>query len=80
MTAGLHRDFIRMALDNSLATPGGMRVLGTQVDLGAVDVDTYIVAGSERPHRRLAQRLPRRRSCSAATAGSCCPRAATSRR
>ena len=57
MTAGLHRDFVTMALDNALATPGGMRVLGTEVDLGRVDVDTYIVAGVERPHRRLAQRL-----------------------
>ena len=46
MTAGLHRDFVTMALDNALATPGGMRVLGTEVDLGKVDLDTYIVAGS----------------------------------
>jgi hypothetical protein len=35
-----------MALDNALATPGGMRVRGTEVDLGRVDVDTYIVSGS----------------------------------
>jgi polyhydroxyalkanoate synthase subunit PhaC len=46
MTAGLHRDFVMMALANALATPGAMRVLGTPVDLGAVDVDSYIVAGS----------------------------------
>jgi poly[(R)-3-hydroxyalkanoate] polymerase subunit PhaC len=46
MAAGLHRDFVHMALDNALATPGGMRVLGTPVDLGTVDVDSYIVAGS----------------------------------
>jgi len=46
MAAGLHRDFVTMALDNALATPGGMRVLGTDVDLGQVNVDTYIVAGS----------------------------------
>ena len=46
MTAGLHRDFVMMALDSALAKPGGMRVLGTPVDLSAVDVDNYIVAGS----------------------------------
>jgi polyhydroxyalkanoate synthase len=46
MAAGVHRDFVRMALDNALATPGGMRVLGSEVDLASVDVDAYIVAGS----------------------------------
>jgi polyhydroxyalkanoate synthase len=46
MTAGLHRDFVHMALDSALATAGGMRVLGSEVDLGKVDLDTYIVAGS----------------------------------
>jgi polyhydroxyalkanoate synthase len=46
MAAGLHRDFVTMALDDALATPGAMRVLGTDVDLGAVDLDAYIVAGS----------------------------------
>jgi class II poly(R)-hydroxyalkanoic acid synthase len=46
MAAGLHRDFVTMALDNALATPGAMRVLGTGVDLASVDVDSYIVAGS----------------------------------
>ena len=46
MAAGLHRDFVMMALDSALATPGGMRVLGSDVDLGKVDLDTYIVAGS----------------------------------
>jgi polyhydroxyalkanoate synthase len=46
LAAGLHRDFIRLALDNSLTHPGALEVLGTPVDLGAVDVDSYIVAGS----------------------------------
>ena len=46
MAAGLHRDFVMMALDNGLAKPGGMRVLGTDVDLKEVELDTYIVAGS----------------------------------
>ena len=46
LAAGLHRDFIHVALSNSLAHPGALEVLGTPVDLSAVDVDSYIVAGS----------------------------------
>jgi poly(3-hydroxyalkanoate) synthetase len=45
LAAGLHRDFVRLALDNSLARPGGMTVLGSEVDLSRVTVDTYAVAG-----------------------------------
>jgi polyhydroxyalkanoate synthase len=46
LAAGLHRDFIAIALDNSITRAGGLDVLGTPVDLGAVAVDSYIVAGS----------------------------------
>jgi polyhydroxyalkanoate synthase len=45
LSAGLHRDFIRIALDNLLAQAGGVTVLDTPVDLGSVDVDAYVVAG-----------------------------------
>jgi polyhydroxyalkanoate synthase len=45
LAAGLHRDFVRLALDNSLAHAGGLEVLGSPVDLQQVDVDAYIVAG-----------------------------------
>ena len=45
MTAGLHRDFVRAALDNALASPGGLTVLGTEIDLSRVDLDSYVVAG-----------------------------------
>jgi polyhydroxyalkanoate synthase len=45
LAAGLHRDFIQIALDNSFAHPGELEVLGTPIDLSAVDVDTYFVAG-----------------------------------
>jgi len=45
LAAGLHRDFVRIALDNLLAEAGAVTVLGTPVDLGQVDVDTYVVAG-----------------------------------
>lgn len=46
LAAGLHRDFVMMALDNAMARPAGMRVLGSEVDLRRVGVDSYIVAGS----------------------------------
>ena len=46
MPAALHRDFLRLALDNSLTSPGQAKVLGTPVDLSKIDVDSYIVAGS----------------------------------
>jgi polyhydroxyalkanoate synthase len=46
LSAGLHRDFVMLAMQNSLARPGASTVLGTPVDLGEVMVDSYIVAGS----------------------------------
>jgi polyhydroxyalkanoate synthase subunit PhaC len=45
MTAGLHQDFLRLGAANALVTPGGATMLGSPVDLGAVDRDTYLVAG-----------------------------------
>src|SRR3954463_1538734 len=45
LAAGLHRDFIRIGLDNTLVEPGAVEVLGSGVDLGAIDVDSYVVAG-----------------------------------
>jgi polyhydroxyalkanoate synthase subunit PhaC len=47
LAAGLHRDFVRIALDNPLTRAGALRVLGSGVDLGAVEVDSYIVAGAK---------------------------------
>ena len=46
LAAGLHRDFVVLAMQNALARPGGFTVLGTPVDLKEVNVDSYIVAGS----------------------------------
>ena len=46
LSAGLHRDFIRIALDNSMTQAGTLSVLDTPVDLAKVDLDSYIVAGS----------------------------------
>src|SRR3954447_15944698 len=45
MSAGLHRDFIEVATKNGLVRPGGTTMLGTPVDLSAIDVDTYVTAG-----------------------------------
>jgi polyhydroxyalkanoate synthase len=45
MTAGLHRDFIDIALGNSLTEPGAATMLGTPVDLSTVTVDAYVTAG-----------------------------------
>jgi polyhydroxyalkanoate synthase len=45
LAAGLHRDFIRIGLDNALTRPGELVTLGSPVDLNAVDVDSYIIAG-----------------------------------
>jgi polyhydroxyalkanoate synthase len=44
LAAGVHRDFIRIGLENAFAEPGALEVLGTPVDLGAVDLDSYLVA------------------------------------
>jgi len=45
MPAALHRDFLALALDNSLVSPGAATVLGTPVDLSKITVDSYVVAG-----------------------------------
>jgi polyhydroxyalkanoate synthase len=45
LAAGLHRDFIRTALDNGLTHPGEVEVLGTPIDLAAITLDSYSVAG-----------------------------------
>ncbi len=45
LAAGLHRDFVRAALDNSLTHPGTFEVLGTPIDLGEIKLDTYGIAG-----------------------------------
>jgi polyhydroxyalkanoate synthase len=45
MAAGLHRDFVRVALENPLVHPGELELLGTGVDLSQITVDSYLVAG-----------------------------------
>jgi polyhydroxyalkanoate synthase len=45
LAAGLHRDFVRIGLSNALTHPGEVEVLDTPIDLGAITVDSYTVAG-----------------------------------
>ena len=45
MTAGLHRDFLELGAANSLVRPGAATMLGSPVDLSAVNRDSYVVAG-----------------------------------
>lgn len=47
LAAGLHRDLVRLAVDNPFASPGALEVLGERVDLRAVDVDSFVVAGEK---------------------------------
>ncbi len=49
LSGALQRDLLYIAMDNLLATPGGLTVLGTPVDLGGVTADTYVV-GAETDH------------------------------
>ncbi len=46
MSAKLHRDMVDVALHNRLVHPGGTSLLGSEVDLKQVTVDSYVVAGS----------------------------------
>ncbi len=45
MPARLHRDFVRLAVDNALTRPDAASMLGSPVDLAKIDVDAYVVAG-----------------------------------
>jgi poly[(R)-3-hydroxyalkanoate] polymerase subunit PhaC len=45
MAARLHADFVDLAMDNKLLTPGSLTILGTAIDLSPVDTDAYLVAG-----------------------------------
>jgi polyhydroxyalkanoate synthase len=45
MAAALHRGFLDLTVDNQLTKPGAATMLGSRVDLSAVTVDAYVVAG-----------------------------------
>ena len=45
MAAGLHRNFLELGAANALVRPGGASMLGSPVDLAAIDRDSYQIAG-----------------------------------
>ena len=45
LPAALYEQFVQLYRGNQLRQPGGMTVLGTPLDLGKVDIDTYSIAG-----------------------------------
>ncbi len=60
LAAGLHRDFIRTALDNALTHPGAIEVLGTPIDLSEITHRQLRDRGSQRSHRPMGERVPQR--------------------
>ncbi len=48
MPAAMHAFYLRnMYLENKLATPGGISLAGTPIDLGRIDVPTYMISTRE---------------------------------
>ncbi len=60
MSAGMHRDFMDLALRNALVEADAASMLGTPVDLASITADTYVVAG-------IADHLCQWESCYAST-------------
>ena len=45
LPAALHRDFINLAITGALTKPDAATMLGSPVDLAAVETDAYVIAG-----------------------------------
>ena len=45
MPAGLHADFVDLAMDNLLADAGRVTVMGVPIDLSRIHTDAFVVAG-----------------------------------
>jgi len=58
MAAGLHADFVDLAIDNSLATPGALKVLGVPIDPGRDRRRLLRRSRHSRPHHAVAGVLP----------------------
>ena len=65
LSAGLHRDFIRLSLENSLTRPGALEVLGSRSTRGGRR--RQLVVAARRTHHPW-ENASRARSCSAAIA------------
>ena len=46
LPAALHGDFLDIFSKNLLVSPGAMRVLGTPIDLGAIETETYVTGAT----------------------------------
>ena len=58
MSARLHADFVDLAMDNKLITPGTLTVLGTPVDLSQVECRFLHRRRDRRPHHQARQDQP----------------------
>jgi polyhydroxyalkanoate synthase len=45
MPAGLHRDFVKIGVENPLVRPGALKVLESPIDLSRITCDAYVIAG-----------------------------------
>ena len=80
LAAGLHRDFVLLALENSMAHPRRRRDLGTPIDLGAVDVSTPMSVAGLKDHIVPWETPTAATQLLGGDGASCSPPAATSRR
>ena len=80
MTAGLHADFVDLALDNLLAQPGAITVLGVPIDLSQHPDRQPTSSPASPTTSRRGRTATAPRSCSAARRASSCRRAGTSPR
>lgn len=46
LPAALHKQFLSIFSDNTLAVPGSLEVLGTPVDIGKIKLDTYVTGAT----------------------------------
>ena len=49
LPAGLHKNFVDIAVANAMTKPGAVEVLGTKIDLESITCDTFVV-GAETDH------------------------------